>query len=68
MKYLIRETTKEEREKIVYKALGISLSGADYPSDYVMNLVKKYINGEKELDDIRNEVIDYYKRESGTDG
>ena len=68
MKYLIRETTKEEREKIVYKALGISLSGADYPSDYVMNLVKKYINGEKELDDIRNEVIDYYKKESGNDG
>ena len=43
MNYLIEETTKEERTQLVYKALGISMSGADKPSDEVMNLVKKYM-------------------------
>lgn len=34
-KYLISETTREERKDIVKKALGISLLGADKPSDDV---------------------------------
>lgn len=34
-KYLISETTREERKDIVKKALEISLLGADKPSDDV---------------------------------
>ena len=34
-KYLISETTREERKDIVKKALGISLLGADMPSDNI---------------------------------
>ena len=41
MKYLISETTKEEREMLVYKALGISKSDAIDPSNYAMGLAKK---------------------------
>ena len=44
-KYLISETTREERKDIVKKALGISLLGADKPSDDVLNLAKQYIDG-----------------------
>ena len=43
MKYLISETTKEERLKIVYKALGISMSDAQAPSKESMDLANKYI-------------------------
>ena len=43
MKYLISETTKEERTKIVYKALGISMSDASAPSKEAMKYVNEYI-------------------------
>lgn len=65
MSYLISETTKEEREKIVYKALGISLSDANYPSEKVMSLVRKYIDGTMELEEIQKQVVEYYQKEGG---
>lgn len=62
MRYLINETTKEEREDIVNKALAISLSGAGEPSQEVMDLVNKYIDGELELDVVQKMVINFYKQ------
>ena len=61
MKYLISETTKEERMELVYKALGISMSDADKPSDEVLELEKEYIEGNMELDEIQKKVIDMHK-------
>lgn len=61
MKYLISETTSEERKKIVEKALAISLSGADIPSPDVLELVNDYIDGRKELSEIQEIVISKYK-------
>ncbi|MBQ3307725.1 MAG: hypothetical protein IJG68_06010 [Bacilli bacterium] len=65
MGYLISETTREEREKLVYKALGISLSDADYPSEKVMLLVRQYIDGKMELDHIQKLIIEFYQKEGG---
>ena len=61
MKYLISETTGEERELIVKKALAISLSGADKPTEEVLNLANDYIEGRKELEEIKEIVINKYK-------
>lgn len=47
-RYLISETTREERKEIVKKALGISLLGAYMPSDDVLELAKQYIEGDIE--------------------
>ena len=55
-KYLISETTKEERKDIVKKALGISLLGADRPSDDVLDLAKQYIDGKIEIEEIQKKV------------
>ena len=63
MNYLIGETTKEEREELVYKALGISKSDAIDPSDYAMSLAKKYIDGELELEEIQKMIVEKYKGE-----
>lgn len=63
MKYLINETTKEEREKLVYKALGISMSDAKSPSREAMQLAKEYIDGKKELEEVQKEIIGMYKKE-----
>lgn len=40
-KYLISETTRQERQDIVKKALGITLLGTDMPSDEVLELAKQ---------------------------
>ena len=59
-KYLISETTKEERKDIVKKALGISLLGADMPSDDVLDLAKQYIDGKIEIEEIQKQVLKKY--------
>ncbi|MBO6145881.1 MAG: antitoxin VbhA family protein [Bacilli bacterium] len=64
MKYLIKDTTEEERRLIVNKALGISLSGAEAPSKEVLKLAKEYIEGKKELDEIQKIVLQKYKGEN----
>lgn len=62
MNYLVSETTKEERLKIVYKALGISMSDAPAPSKEAMNLVNQYIEGNMELEEVQKRIVDMYKR------
>lgn len=59
-KYLVSETTKEERKKIVKNALGISLLGADMPSDDVLQLAKQYIDGKIEIEEIQKKVLEKY--------
>ena len=61
-KYLISETTKEERKDIVKKALGISLLGADIPSDDVLELAKQYIDVKIEIEEIQKKVIEKYTK------
>lgn len=61
MKYLINETTREERELIVEKALAISLSGAKKPSQKTLDLVNEYIDGNIELEEVQKQVIELYK-------
>ena len=55
MGYLISETTKEERERIVAESLG-NISGAcDGCSPGVIEMYQDYIDGKKELRDINME-------------
>ena len=59
-KYLVSETTKEERKEIVKNALGISLLGEDMPSDDVLQLAKQYIDGKIEIEEIQKKVLEKY--------
>lgn len=63
MSYLIKDTTKEERINMVKKSLGIVASDNALPTDDTLKLMNKYINGKMELDEIRNIVINKYKKE-----
>ena len=49
MDYSIKNTTIEERKELVKKALGISMSGADIPTDDTLKLAKMYIEGKMEF-------------------
>ena len=60
-KYNIAETTKVQREKIANDALSISMLDAKKPTDETMNLVRSYVNGEKEISDILKATINKYK-------
>jgi len=62
MDYLIKNTTKEQRKELVKKALAISASGADMPSNETLLLVNDYIEGKKELKEVLDEVIERYKK------
>ena len=59
-KYLVSETTKEERKEIVKNALGISLLGAYMPSNDVLQLAKQYIDGKIEIEEIQKKVLEKY--------
>ncbi len=61
MSYLIKDTTRDQRVLIVQKALGISISDNVIPSDDTLKMVKQYINGKVELDEIRENIIKKYK-------
>ena len=56
--YLIKDTTKEERAELVKKALFITSAGDALPSDDAIKIVKQYIEGEKELEDVQKEIIE----------
>lgn len=62
MSYLIKDTTKEEREKIVKNAFTIAISDDQLPSNYAISLAKKYIDGEMELEQVKEELIKKYKK------
>ena len=62
MSFLIKDTTKEERKKIVKNAFGVTISSNEMPCKEVIELTKKYINGEMELEDVLKKVIEMYRK------
>lgn len=63
MSYLIKDTTKEERMKMAKNAFGISIASNERPSNETVKLVKEYINGNMELEEIQKQIINKYKKE-----
>ena len=62
-KYSIKETTKEEREKIVQDAYAIAVSTGVPPTEEMMQMVQEYVNGKKEISEILEETIRKYHEE-----
>lgn len=60
--YLIKNTTKEQRELLVKKAFAIAIEGDAVPSEAAVKIVKQYIDGKKELEAIQKEIINMYKQ------
>ena len=53
MSYLIKDTSKEERKKIAKEALAISVASGKMPSKETIDLIKEYINGKMELEEVQ---------------
>ncbi len=63
MSYLIKDTSKEERKKLAKNAFGISIASNERPSNETITLVKEYINGNMELEEVQKQIINRYKKE-----
>ena len=64
--YLIKDTTKEEREAIVAESLGNISATCDGCSAGIVEMYQAYIDGEKELREINMEFNTRYV--SGMEG
>jgi hypothetical protein len=59
---LIKDTTKEQRKKIVEDGLALTTLDAPRPSDDVLKLYDEYIEGRIELAEVEKNVLERYKR------
>jgi len=66
MKYLIKDTTREEREQIVAESLGNISASCDGCAAGLAEMYQDYIDGKKELRDINMEFTARYV--SGAEG
>lgn len=60
--YSIKNTTKEQRKEIVNSALGIGSIDSQKPSIVILELLDRYVEGELEIREIQDIVLDFYKR------
>ena len=58
--YLIQDTTREEREKIVAESIGSVEAACDGCAPGVAEMYQAYIDGEKELREINREYVARY--------
>lgn len=56
------KNNREERIKKVKEAFQISEFSGNSISEFAINLSKQYIEGEKEIDQIQEEIIKKYKK------
>lgn len=64
----IKNTTREQRKKIVKNALAISITGTDFPSDKALEIVKEYVDGKSEIEDVQKKIIALYKKDGENNG
>ena len=62
MENLIDEKEREKRKEMVKKALAISVSGTDMPTDETIKLTRDYIDGKIDLKELQRIVIDHYNK------
>lgn len=62
--WLIKNSTREERSKRISDALAISTLDAKEPLKEDMELYQKYIDGEMELDEVKEKLISKYTEEA----
>lgn len=62
MEYSTKKTTREERKNIAKRALGISIASNEMPSKDTIKIVKEYVDGKIEIEEVQKRVIERYKK------
>ena len=59
--YSVQGTTKLQREKYVSDAIALSTLDAPPPSEETMALMREYVDGKREIDEVLKLTIERYK-------
>ena len=62
MSVLIKDTTREEREKLIKDSVALATLGSKPLTKKAMDLFNKYIDGEMEMKDVEAAVIALYSQ------
>ena len=62
MSYLIKDTTREQRKKIVKKAYATSLASGEEPSQETLELFREYVDGKTEIKELQEIIINKYRK------
>lgn len=57
----IKNTTKEQRREIVKTAIASSITGSDMPTDEALKIMKEYVDGITEIEEVQKKIINMYK-------
>ena len=57
----IKNTTREQRKEIVKTALALSVTGSDMPTDKALKIMKEYVDGVTEIEEVQKKIIAMYK-------
>ena len=57
----IKNTTREQRKEIVKTALALSITGSDMPTDETLKIMKEYVDGISEIEEVQKKIIAMYK-------
>ncbi len=57
----IKNTTREQRKEIVKTALALSITGSDMPTDEALKIMKEYVDGISEIEEVQKKIIAMYK-------
>lgn len=60
----IKNTTKKQRREIAKTAFLFTTTNSHLPSQKAINLIKEYIDGISEIEDVQNKIIAMYKKEN----
>ncbi|MDR1061778.1 MAG: hypothetical protein LBL83_11355 [Clostridiales bacterium] len=59
--YAVKDTTKVQREKYANEAMSIAILAAPEPSKFAQDCMREYIDGRRELSDVRQQIISHYR-------
>lgn len=57
----IKNTTKEQRKEIIKTAIALSITGSDMPTDEALKIMKEYVDGISEIEEVQKKIIAMYK-------
>lgn len=61
-RYLIKNSTKEERQKRVDGAIVVGMLDGKEPSVEAKELFQKYVDGEMEVEEVQRKIVEKYKK------
>lgn len=57
----IKNTTREQRKEIAKTAVALSITGSDMPTDEALKIMKEYVDGISEIEEVQKKIIAMYK-------